>query len=129
MGADSVSRRSAVSVLSRTLEQLKLSLHPILPVLTSEVHSHQPRAASDFVLAGAGADSPSEWVNPEVARAVERLLGLKEKAVQATQGCQDLKACDLVFYSTEPLPTDAELREISQSASARIGKGSTDSEV
>ena len=87
------------SVLSHILEQLKVSLHPILPVLTSEVFSHQLSGGggSDcFVMAGEDrAALWRSWANPEVVQTVEELLRLKEKALQAMteQGlAPDLKA-------------------------------------
>ena len=133
--ASSLERRSAVTALSQILAHLKLAMHPILPVLTAEIHSCQQQQLADdsknvkdFVL-----DSESvlvlssAWKNPALAQFIEQIAQLKAKALSRLSEMgkpPELKGHDLAVVVSScncPVPIcGPELREIFQSASATV---------
>ena len=124
--AESVERRSAVTALSHILAQMKVAMHPILPVMTSEIHSCQLQLGEkvgDFVLASESDRAAlfSSWKDTGLVRTVDTVLEAKTKALTClSDGVKppDLKAHDVVVVSDLSLPSGPELREIFGSASA-----------
>ena len=117
-------------IIIPVLEKLKFALHPVVPILTSEVGSYCKPSIGDAHFTLEGCETIWEnasWQNPEAMKLVDHLSKTKAMILKAitendsSKPITDMKNYDLeissVTSSPQLWPSDSELSELFQSAS------------
>ena len=114
------------------LEKLTFALHPVVPILTSEVGSYCKPSNGDAHFTLEGCETIWEnasWQNPEAMKLVDQLSKTKAMILKAitentndsSKPITDMKNYDLeissMTLSPQLWPSDSELSELFQSAS------------